>query len=610
MQYKKLITAAMLFAASPASHGQLLKNILNTNKTTAPNNEGLIQALRADVTELSQDKYGGRLMGTNGYNNVTAHIEKRMNEIGLTRYGTIGYKSAFKYVTGRSATVESRFLVNGKNVVINSDVLPLPFCANEDNNSYVIPGTIANYAAWVAPLFDRPGTHEFTEASIEPLIKKIRNAQDRGATALYLYDDSSNGIDLKDIKHHCNRAIDRDITIPVWIISKKAYTEYFKDVNYFMPVFSSPKFRNDFKEGYNVAGTINNNAASTIVIMADYDQLYPAKGDVLNGANDNASGVATMLQLATLLKAPEYKQYNYAFIAFSGSQMGTLGAQSFLNIPDIKSKLAYAIDVTAVGRLNERGEIFINGAGSAANFAAAIKEASVEYSPRVGTTYPHVASYTKFLEEQVPVLSFSTGYPQQFTAQTDKVSNINFTGMATVTRYIMGVIASVNKAGQPAYSRNYIAINDNDLATEKVVVAEAPAKAPAKPAVKPAPKPAAAPVATAKKPLIKKAGPKNNMPVTDPNYRGARSIVKDFLGLGINELDIREGGAYIYSIDVPGKGSELGFKEGDVVLQIGSFPVFNAKSYLMTLQKFKSGERTYFKVKKSDGQTTMINVDF
>jgi hypothetical protein len=612
MQYKKLITAAMLLAVSPTSHGQLLKNILSTNKSAAPNNEPLIQALRNDVAELSQDKYTGRLIGTPGYNNVTAHIEKRMSEIGLTRYGTIGYKSVFKYVTGRSATVESRFLVNNKNVVINTDVLPLPFCANEDNNSYIIPGTIANYTAWLTPLFDLPGNHEFNEKSIQPLIKKILNAQDRGATALYLYDDSNNGIDLKTIKTYCNLPINREIKIPVWIISKTAYNDYFKGVDYFTPVFSSPKFRNDFKEGYNIAGTINNNAASTIVIMADYDQLYAGnKGEVLNGANGNASGVATLLQLASLLKAPEYKQYNYAFVAFSGGQMGTLGAQSFLNIPNIKSKIAYAIDITAVGKLNERSEIYINGAGTAATFAPAIKGVSAEYNPKVGEEYPHTASYTKFIEEQIPTLSFSTGYNQQFIAETDKISGINFAGMATVTRYIMSVIGSVNKTGVPSFSSQTIAVTDKDLSVEKAVVTSEPAtKAPVRPVQKPATTATTQPVASAKKPVKRPSGPKNNAPITDPNYRGAKSIVKDVLGLGINELDAREGGAYIYSIDTPGKGSELGFKEGDVVLQIGSIPVFNAKSYLITIQKFKSGERTYFKVKKSDGQTAMINVDF
>ncbi|MDT4869775.1 hypothetical protein FQZ97_1048230 [compost metagenome] len=142
-----------------------------------------------------------------------------------------------------------------------------------------------------------------------------------------------------------------------------------------------------------------------------------------------------------------------------------------------------------------------------------------------------------------------------------------------------------------------------------VVTTQPSSKAPVRPVQKPATT-ATQPVASAKKPVKKPSGPKNNAPVTDPNYRGAKSIVKDVLGLGINELDAREGGAYIYSIDTPGKGSELGFKEGDVVLQIGSIPVFNAKSYLLTIQKFKSGERTYFKVKKSDGQTAMINVDF
>ncbi|RQO32410.1 hypothetical protein DBR32_02045 [Taibaiella sp. KBW10] len=614
MVYRRIVALTLLLATASSGHSQLLKNILNT-KPSAPNNDALIQGIKTDIQELSNDKYTGRAIGTNGYNNVTAHIEKRMSESGLVRYGTVGYKSSYKYATGRSATVEAKFLVSNKNLIVNTDVIPLSFCANEENNAYLIPNVPAAYSAWLVPLFTPQQANRPAEDWLDKLDKVILNAQERGATALYLYDNSANGLDLKNIKNS-NIPIHRDITIPVWIISKKAYNDHFKDVNYLVPVYSNTKFRNDYKDGYNLAGTINNGAASTIVIMADYDQLYQSdKGEILNGANDNASGIATLFQLVPLLRTPEYKQYNYAFVAFSGSQMGNLGAQSFLNIPDIKSKIAYAIDITAVGKLDSDQRIYLNGVASALMFKNAIKDASKDYQPRLGQEYPHASSYTSFLKEGIPTLSFSTGYNQYFNAETDKITGINFAGLATVTRYIAGVIASVNKSGLPKYNNNDIAISDKDLVVEKIVAAAPPPKVTTKPAQKPASKPTPAVVSNGAP--VNPGKPKTNNPALvnkktsfDSTYAGGTAIVIDFLGLGVNELDSREGGAYIYSLEGQGKGATLGFKEGDVVLQIGSFPVFNAKSYLLTLRKFKTGERAYFKVKKPDGKTEMINVAF
>lgn len=615
MRYRKIVAMALLAGTTATAHSQLLKNILSS-KSTAPNNDALIQGLKTDIQELSNDKYTGRAIGTNGYNNVTAHIEKRMSELGLVRYGTIGYKSSYKYATGRSATVESRFLVCNKNLVVNTDVIPLSYCANEENTSYLIPNTPAAYSAWLVPLFTTQQAGRPGEGWVEKLDNTILNAQERGATALYLYDNSVNGIDLKAVKSY-NPPINREINIPVWIISKKAYNEHFKDVDYLIPVFSTPKFRNDYKDGYNLAGTINNGAASTIVIMADYDQLYRAdKGEILNGANDNASGLATLFQLVPLLKAPEFKQYNYAFVAFSGSQIGKLGAQSFLNIPDIKSKIAYAIDITAVGKMNGDNHIYINGVASALMFKNAIKDASKDYTPRLGEAYPHESSYTSFLQAGIPTLSFSTGYNQYFTAETDKISGINFAGLATVTRFITGVITSVNKTGAPKYNSSNIALNNEDLVIEKVLPPPPAPKVSNKPAQKPTVAASAKPDVIAKtpKPIKTTSATKSTATVPktafDSTYAGGTAIVVDFLGLGVNELDAREGGAYIYSMEGQGKGATLGFKEGDIVLQIGSFPVFNAKSYLLTLRKFKTGERAYFKVKKTNGKTEMINVDF
>ena len=82
--------------------------------------------------------------------------------------------------------------------------------------------------------------------------------------------------------------------------------------------------------GLNVIAYINNNAENTVIIGAHYDHLgfgsegslYRGEGiEIHNGADDNASGVAVMMNLAKRLKGKNINN-NYLFISFSGEEMG------------------------------------------------------------------------------------------------------------------------------------------------------------------------------------------------------------------------------------------------------------------------------------------------
>lgn len=108
--------------------------------------------------------------------------------------------------------------------------------------------------------------------------------------------------------------------------------------------------------GTNVLAYLNNNAENTIVIGAHYDHLgYGAEGSlhrgekaIHNGADDNASGVAVMLNLAEKLKGKNTNN-NYLFMAFSGEEMGLLGSNYFVKNPTIDTKkVNYMINMDMV----------------------------------------------------------------------------------------------------------------------------------------------------------------------------------------------------------------------------------------------------------------------
>ena len=72
-----------------------------------------------------------------------------------------------------------------------------------------------------------------------------------------------------------------------------------------------------------------------------------------NGADDNASGTSSMIELAFLLKNSKSKQYNYLFIAFSAEELGLNGSKYFVENPTISlNSINYMINMDMVGRMN------------------------------------------------------------------------------------------------------------------------------------------------------------------------------------------------------------------------------------------------------------------
>jgi len=96
------------------------------------------------------------------------------------------------------------------------------------------------------------------------------------------------------------------------------------------------------RKGNNVVGMIDNNAPQTIIIGAhfdhlgygeDHNSLFTGTGQIHNGADDNASGTASLIELSGLLKQKGNIKFNYVFIAFSGEELGLYGSKNTQVLP-------------------------------------------------------------------------------------------------------------------------------------------------------------------------------------------------------------------------------------------------------------------------------------
>ena len=115
--------------------------------------------------------------------------------------------------------------------------------------------------------------------------------------------------------------------------------------------------------GVNILGVIPGTRVTDryIVVTAHYDHVGISDGLIYNGADDNASGVATMLELATRLKA-EAPEHSVIFVAFEGEERGLLGAKHFVEAPPVPlSSIILNVNYDMTARAETDGKLWVTG---------------------------------------------------------------------------------------------------------------------------------------------------------------------------------------------------------------------------------------------------------
>ena len=210
----------------------------------------------------------------------------------------------------------------------------------------------------------------------------------------------------------------------------------------------------------NVIGYLNNNKENTIIIGAHYDHIgyggiysLDSKGmdknTIHNGADDNASGVALLLNLAEQLIKENNSNNNYLFIAFSAEELGLLGSKYFVENPLIDLKNAnYMINLDMVGRLNTDKELSVFGAGTSPVFKQVINSTNNNFSLKIIDDGIGPSDHTSFYNKGIPVLFFNSGSHQDYHKSSDDLELINFSGIREISEYVINIIHELNNFGK------------------------------------------------------------------------------------------------------------------------------------------------------------------
>lgn len=512
-------------------------------------------ALRTHVNYLADDKLEGRRTGTAGEKLAMEYIAQQFQTIGLEAKGTEKYYQPFSVSEGKEMKPGTVFSVTKsfsqgatatKVLTPGTDYFVFPYSANGTITGTATSGLQEVGSPWLIdialvlednssnPHFDLPGyIYEFS-----------KNAKAKGATAVLWYNSgkqedklSFNGKDRSPV-----------LEIPVIYFTKKpldgvSAAEDEGELSFNATIQIGEKLRN----GYNVIGYIDNKAATTVVVGAHFDHLgYGEDGNsryekkepaIHNGADDNASGTATLIELARTLKKTKGAATNYLFIAFSGEELGLYGSKYFTDHPTIDLKsINYMINMDMVGRLNDSAKtITVGGYGTSPAWASLVNaqnnlRSAGNLQIKIDSSGSGPSDHTSFYRKDIPVLFYFTGLHTDYHKPSDDADRINYKGMVNILQHAKNVIEGANAQGRLAFLKT-----------------------------------------------------REAQTTTTARFSVSMGIMPDYTysGNGVRADGVSEGRP----------AQKAGLKAGDIVLQIGDYKVNSMESYMQTLGKFKKGDK-------------------
>jgi hypothetical protein len=516
----------------------------------------IVENLKHSIGFLADDKLEGRRAGTNGEKIAAEFIIEKYKAAGLEAKGNNGtYLQSFEIKDGKQVNKATLFMVNGKELKLQEDYFPLAFSANASVAEIPVATSLSERGApWfrdVEAAMDE--NRDNPHFDIYEYIKKEAGiAAGKGATALILFnsDKDSNGIEFN------RRDNSTALAIPVIYLTRQGRETYLKDASAIYDIRLKVDIGEGKRTGHNVIGYINNNAASTVIIGAHYDHLgYGEDGNSMlrggpkqihNGADDNASGTAALIELSRLLSQSKAKNNNYLFIAFSGEELGLFGSKYFTEHPTIDiSSVNYMINMDMVGRLSDSAKtLTVGGYGTSPVWSEVLyTRKKLPFSIKVDSSGTGPSDHTSFYRKGIPVLFFFTGLHHDYHKPSDDADKINYTGELQIIKYIAELVKDLNKKDKLAFTPT-----------------------------------------------------REQQTNTSARFSVSLGIMPDYTysGTGVKVDGVSEGRA----------ARKAGIQTGDVVIRLGEYAVNSLETYMQALSKFKSGDSTTVHVKRGNEELT------
>lgn len=217
-------------------------------------------------------------------------------------------------------------------------------------------------------------------------------------------------------------------------------------------VFGMLRGGTDVSEGGTAGGSqAPSDPSRTVIVGAHFDHLGQSQGSVYPGADDNASGVAILLEAARVLAQSGPFRNDILFIAFDGEEAGTLGSSHYVGNPIVPLDRTLAmINLDTVGRMQDR-RLFALASGTAAEFGDILRGVNLGFGFDLATPVAgsFASDHLPFIEHGVPSLHLSTGANPDYHRTSDTADKIAWDELVETTDFVVELIAFLGNESDP-----------------------------------------------------------------------------------------------------------------------------------------------------------------
>ena len=597
---KKIVVALIIIMG-----GVMIVSKSNKEKIDPGSAEIMTYEILEHIKYLSSDKLEGRFPGSEGSKKAIKYISKNWEAQGVLPAGTKKYEQPFSYIS--KVSLGNRNILRVRNsksrYKIKKDFIPIGWSGNgniddkvvfvgygfdiDDSLSWNDYINVNVKNKWVLMFLNGPdGNSPHSPYGYhKKLYNKVIAARDRGVGGIlfmereekennklkplvYRQSASSAGLPIIQITHAVANNIINDKDKTVADLRSKIDQELASfSFELDRKVSARVNLKFEKETATNVIGFIKGSDPilnkEYIIVGAHYDHLgygghmsgslNPDSMQIHNGADDNASGIAGILELShKLMTNKKLLGRSIIAICFDAEEKGLLGSKFYTQTPtkDLE-QTAIMINMDMIGRLNEK-PITVGGVGSAKTLSETIEVVQKNHTLIIDKNISGMdfgrSDHASFYREDIPVLFFFTGAHQDYHKPSDDWDKIDYQGEKEILNFVYDLIVqlSTNKE-KPIFTEITNDNSDNQSPSLNVTLG------------------------------------------VIPSY-GSQKI-----GMEIDGISRKNGPA-----------DKAGMKKGDIIIEINNKKIRNIYDYMARLAELNSGDKIIVKIIRNKIEMELI----